>query len=266
LTGDAIVAFQEAWVEADGFRIRYLEAGDGPPLVHLHSAGGLRMDRSHELLARQFRVILFEMPGFGTEENKRTQTMPELAATMATACEQLGLTRFNLMGTSFGAKTAVWLALRRPELVRALVLEGSGAIRPEGMRPPSGSPDEIASRLYAHPERMPPIKKADPARAARVFTLTQRLRGPDRDAELESRLRDVAIPTLVVFGTRDSVVSPDMGRIYKDLMPDAHLVFLYDAGHEAAAERPEAFVEVAGDFLERADAFVISRSRTVILP
>jgi pimeloyl-ACP methyl ester carboxylesterase len=62
------------------------------------------------------------------------------------------------------------------------------------------------------------------------------------------------------------VITPEMGRIYKDLMPDAHLVFIYDAGHEAAAERPEAFVEVVGDFLEREDAFVISRSRTVILP
>jgi pimeloyl-ACP methyl ester carboxylesterase len=260
------VAFQEAWVEADGFRIRYLEAGEGPPLVHLHSGGGLRLDRSHELLARQFRVILFEMPGFGAEENKRTRTIPELAATMAAACEQLGFTRFNVTGTSFGAKVALWLAVQRPELVRALVLEGSGAIRPEGSRPPSGSPEEIARRLYAHPERMPPIKKADPARSGRIAELRQRLRGPDRDAELESRLRDLAIPTLVVFGTRDSVIAPEMGRIYKGLMPAAHLVFIYDAGHEAAAERPEAFVEVVGDFLEREDAFVISRSRTVILP
>ena len=39
-----IVAFQERFVEADGFRIRYMEAGDGPPLVHLHGAGGLRLN------------------------------------------------------------------------------------------------------------------------------------------------------------------------------------------------------------------------------
>ena len=36
---------------------------------------------------------------------------------------------------------------------------------------------------------------------------------------LEDRLRDLATPTLVVFGTLDSVIPPDMGRIYKDLMP-----------------------------------------------
>ena len=40
------------FVEADGFRIRYMEAGDGPPLVHLHGAGGMRISPAHELLAR----------------------------------------------------------------------------------------------------------------------------------------------------------------------------------------------------------------------
>ena len=98
------MAFTEGWVEADGFRIRYLTAGEGPPLVHLHGAGGLRLNPGHDLLARQFRVIAFEMPGFGAEENQRTRDMPELAATMAKAAQALGLDRFNLMGTSFGGK------------------------------------------------------------------------------------------------------------------------------------------------------------------
>jgi pimeloyl-ACP methyl ester carboxylesterase len=96
--------------------------------------------------------------------------------------------------------------------------------------------------------------------------LVRRLRGPNRDPELEARLRDLATQTLVVFGTLDGVIPPDMGRIYKELMPNAHLVFVYDAGHAIAAERPEAFAEVVVDFLERTDAFVISRGRTVVLP
>jgi hypothetical protein len=43
-------------------------------------------------------------------------------------------------------------------------------------------------------------------------------------------------------------------------------VFVYDAGHAIAAERPEAFVDVVADFLERGDAFLIRRSRTVVFP
>ncbi len=241
------MAFNEAWVEADGFRIRYLAGGEGPPLVHLHGAGGLRLNPGHDLLAQRFRVVAFEMPGFGAEENRRTSDMPELAATMAKAAQALGLQRFNLMGTSFGGKTSLFLALQSPELVRALVLEAPAAIRPLGMRPPSGSPEEVARRLYAHPERMPPLPNVDPAQALRIATLTQRLRGPDRDADLEARMRGLTVPVLAVFGTRDNVIPPDLGHLYKDLIPDAHLVFVYDAGHSISAERPEAFVEVVSD-------------------
>jgi len=108
--------FEEGFVEADGFRIQYLEAGDGPPLVHLHGAGGLRLTPAHDLLSRQFRVIAFEMPGFGeSRENTQTREMPELANTMARAAGKLGLDAFNLMGTSFGGKTALWLALQQPQ-------------------------------------------------------------------------------------------------------------------------------------------------------
>src|SRR5207302_8188124 len=103
--------FRESFVEAYGFRIRYMEGGEGPALVHLHGAGGLRLTPAHDLLARHFRVVAFEMPGFGASaENTRSQSMPELAATMAAAAAKLGLDHFNLMGTSFGGKTAPWLA------------------------------------------------------------------------------------------------------------------------------------------------------------
>jgi pimeloyl-ACP methyl ester carboxylesterase len=70
----------------------------------------------------------------------------------------------------------------------------------------------------------------------------------------------------VVFGTLDRVMPPEMGRHYKALLPNCHLVFVYDAGHLIGAERPEAFAEVVGDFLERREAFVISRRETLIYP
>jgi pimeloyl-ACP methyl ester carboxylesterase len=259
--------FTEGHVEADGFRIRYLAAGEGPAVVHLHGAGGLRLTPGHDLLSRLFRVIAFEMPGFGTSpENDRTGDMPELAATMAKAAAALGLDQFNLMGTWFGAKTALWLAARQPERVRSLVLEAPAAIRPEGSEPPAGSPEEMARRLHAHPERVAPLPPPDPAVRAKQARLVARLRGPDRDSDLEALLPGLAIPTLVLFGTVDRVIPPDMGHFYKELMPNCHLVFVYDAGHAISTDRPEAFAEVVADFVERREAFVISRSATIIHP
>lgn len=264
-------AFREGHVEADGFRIRYAAAGPadggGQPLVHLHGAGGMRLTPAHDLLAKQFRVITFEMPGFGhSPENTRSRTMPELALTMARALDALGLDRVNLWGTSFGGKAALWLAVQQPERLRALVLEAPAAIRPEGVEAPSGTPEEMARRLYGHPERLKALPPFDPAVQQKTRPLVMRLMAPPRDADLEARMRTLDVPTLVLFGTLDHVIPNTMGRLYKELMPNCQLSLVYDAGHVIAAERPEAFVEVVGDFIERHEAFVISRTETVIHP
>ncbi len=259
--------FGEGFVEADGFRIRYREKGSGPPLVHLHGAGGLRLTPGHDILARDHRVIAFEMPGFGASpENTRSPDMAALAATMAAAAAALGIGRFSLWGTSFGGRCACWLAAQFPERLEALVLEAPAAIRPEGLRPPSGTPEEMARLLFAHPERVAPLPPVDPAIRDKTQRLVGRLSGPHRDPELERRLRALEVPTLVLFGTLDRVIPPEMGRHYKTLMPNCHLVLVYDAGHGISSDRPEAFGEVVLDFLERREAFVISRTETVIHP
>ena len=259
--------FREAFVEADGFRVRYMEAGQGAPLVHLHGAGGMRLTPGHDLLRRHYRVIALEMPGFGpSSENTRTRTMAELAATMAAAVSNLGIHKFNLMGTSFGGKVALWLAMQQPERVEGLILEAPAAIRPAGSEPPSGSPEEMARRLYAHPERLGPLPIPDPAVQAKTQAFVARLRGLDRDADLENKMRGLATPTLVLFGTLDRVIPPEMGHFYKALLPNCHLVFVYDAGHAISTDRPEAFAEVTLDFLERHEAFVVNRAETVIHP
>jgi pimeloyl-ACP methyl ester carboxylesterase len=261
------VAFSEGFVEADGFRIRYMAAGEGTPLAHLHGAGGMRLTRAHDLLSRHHRVIVFEMPGFGqSAANTRTQTARELGATMGAAVAALGIDKFNLMGTSFGGKVALWTALQQPDRVQALVLEAPGAIRPAGHQPPSGTPEEIARLIHAYPERLGALPAADPEVQAKQRALVGRLRGPDRDPDLEARMRDLATPALVLFGTLDRVMPPEIGRCYKVLLPNCHLVFVYDAGHEISTDRPEAFAEVTADFLERHEAFVISRTNTVIHP
>jgi pimeloyl-ACP methyl ester carboxylesterase len=261
------VAFSEGFVEADGFRIRYMEAGEGVPLVHLHGAGGMRLTRAHALLSRRHRVIVFEMPGFGLSPvNERTRTLRELGATMGNAVTALGIERCNLMATSFGARVALWLALQQPERVQALVLEAPAAIRPSGHQPPSGTQEQIARQLYAHPERVEPTAPIDPDVQAKQRVLTSRLRGPDRDTDLEARLHDLATPTLVLFGTSEKVIPPEMGRHYKTLLSNCHLMFVYDAGHEISTDRPEAFADVVADFLERHEAFVINRKETLISP
>lgn len=195
-------AFREGSVEAGGVRVRYREAGQGPPLVHLQPAGAPGPTPAHDLLWGRFRVVIIETTEAGGS-----------AATLAPALGALGLDAFDLMGTAAAATAALALALHAPARVRALVLEA-----PVGI-----------------------------------------------DAELERRLPDVVAPTLVLLGTRDDPAR-EAARTCQTRVANGHLVLVYDAGPAIGADRPAAFAEVVIDFLERHEAFVISRARTVIHP
>jgi pimeloyl-ACP methyl ester carboxylesterase len=208
------------------------------------------------------------MPGFGASpENTRHQRMPDLARTMLEAVSALGIERFDLMGTSFGGKTALWAALIAPERIQALVLESPAAIRPEGSGPPqAATPQELAALLYAHPERVPPSRLPDAAQRAKTLPMVTRLMGPARDPELEEAILGLPVPVLVVFGTEDRLIPPEMGRFYKQLLPNCQLLFVYDAGHAVAADRPEAFTEAVSDFLDRHEQYVVSRRSSALFP
>jgi pimeloyl-ACP methyl ester carboxylesterase len=248
--------FEEGYVAADGFDVRYLAAGDGPPLVCLHGAAGPRLSGGHSLLADDGRrVIVLQAPGFGNSApNERSASMAELAATMLAACDALGLESFSLWGTSFGGRLALWLASLAPARVPALVLAAPAAILPAGpVSPPT--PDMI----FHHPERLPAREPLSPQVDAQQRALVARLIGSaPRDPALEERMRRLDVPTLVVWGTEDRAISPRMAREYPALMPRCRLVFVYDAGHGIDADRPEAFAAVVGDFLERGEQFVVA--------
>ena len=146
------------------------------------------------------------------------------------------------------------------------MLEAPAAIRPEGHTRGDVPPEQRASLLYAHPERQPPMPRPDPAVVAKQEALVQRLRGPNRDPELESQLGDMNVPTLVLFGTRDRMIPPEMGRIYRAKLPNCHFVLVYDAGHAIDADRPEAFASVVSDFLERHEQFIVTRTSGLVNP
>ena len=86
------------------------------------------------------------------------------------------------------------------------------------------------------------------------------------DPELEAALRTLEVPTLVLFGTEDRVVAPELGRVYNEIMPRCHFVLVYDAGHSIAQDRPEAVASVVGDFVERKSQFVHSAASSVLNP
>jgi len=222
------VTFTERFVTADGVRIRYLEAGQGTPVIVLHGSDGLTPSPLNNLLAKQFRVITFEIPGFGRSAvQERSRSMRDLAHTLAEAVTAVGLERYGLVSTTSSASLALWQAIDAPERIDVLVLISPLALLPEGRATASG------------------------------FT---------PDPELERKLGDIKVATLMLLGTKDEVIPPETGRLYVERIPNCYYALVYDAGHAIEAERPEALFAAVRDFLEQRETFVVSRKNTVINP
>jgi pimeloyl-ACP methyl ester carboxylesterase len=266
LIGQTGVSFIEQSVTVGSFEIRVVEAGSGDPIVYLHGGGGLHPSGALELLAESFRVVALQIPGFGrSAENRRTGSLDELAETMADAAAAAGVgAPYVLLGTSFGGATALHMALRSPDQISALVLESPAAFRPAGWSPPA--PDAIRRALFAHPERMAAREPPDPEVVRKQQLLMSRLLDSIDQPALGQRLREVRVPTLVLFGTEDGLFPPEMGRTYRALMPNCSFMLVYDAAHEVGSDRPEAVAALVADFARRRETFIIGNQSTVLAP
>ena len=219
-----------------------------------------------DALGQQYRVIALELPGFGASPaNTRSQSVPELAHTVAQAAAQVVPDNYTLIGTSFGANVALWQALQSPDMVEALVLIAPTAIRPAA-GPLAGTPEETAKRLFAHPEKASGFASIDPAIVAKEQALVQRLTGGTHDAEAERRLGEIPCATLVLFGSEDKLVAPEAARIYRARIPNSNIAFVYDAGHLIEAERPEALVNAVSDYVALRETFIVGRQTGIINP
>lgn len=116
------------FLEVNGVRLHYVERGSGPPLVLLHGNGSMIQDFETsgliDLAARNYRVIVFDRPGFGHSDRPRNVvwTPAAQAELINSALERLGVSHAIVLGHSWGASVAVALALTYPNLVQGLVL------------------------------------------------------------------------------------------------------------------------------------------------
>ena len=85
-------------------------------------------------------------------------------------------------------------------------------------------------------------------------------------ADVEARLPDVQCPTLVVFGRDDKSVQSDAAATYRERIPNCNIAFVYAAGHDIAADRPQALTNLVSDYLERRETFIVQNRSSVINP
>jgi pimeloyl-ACP methyl ester carboxylesterase len=138
------------FLEVNGVRLHYVERGSGQPLVLLHGNGSMIEDFESsgliDLAAKDYRVIVFDRPGFGHSDRPRNVvwTPDAQAELIKRALERLGVSNAIVLGYSWGASVAVALALKYPGLVRGLVLAS-------GYYYPTVRPDVVAMAAPALP-------------------------------------------------------------------------------------------------------------------
>jgi pimeloyl-ACP methyl ester carboxylesterase len=246
--------------------IEVLEAGEGPPLLFLHGAGGVpAWEGVLPLLSRHYHVYAPLLPGFGQSTGlDHLDDQWDLFLHGFDVLEALGLERPYVLGESLGGWLAAEMAALRPKEIGRLALAAPlGLWRDEAPVVDlfGHMTHELVPYLFHDPEtpaaqRMLALtslfSEKDDRTEEQVELLIGLVRGlrtaakflfPIPERGLEKRLPRITAPTLVVWGDGDRFVAPLYARLFADRIPGARLAMIERAGHLIGLERPEPYAD-----------------------
>ena len=251
-------------ITVSGVRVELIERGAGKPLLFLHPGIGIEptaavLDR----LAARARVLAPVHPGFGrSEQPKSFDTVDDLAYFYLDLLDELDLRDTVVVGVSFGGWIAAEMAIKSTARISHLVLANAVGIK-VGDRETRDIVD-----IYAIPEKeFVELAYFDPAAgthdykampddevlaAARNREATARYAWSPymHDPKLRGRLHRIRVPTLLLWGTADRILSEPYGRAYAAAIPAARFEPIERAGHFPHLEQPQAFADKVFAFVD----------------
>jgi len=247
-----------------GHEIGYAEAGGGAatPIVFLHGVGSDKSVWRPQLahFGRARRTIAFDYPGYGDSDPAPDgTTRDDYASAIISGLNELGVDRAHICGLSLGGVVAIAMHHAAPERCASLVLADTFAVHPEGRaiyeRSITGSRDLPAMAearvdvLIAQPadpavrrEVVETMSRIDPA-AYRIGAEAVWL------ADQRDRAGQIRVPTLVLVGDQDFITPVDLSNELVDLIPDARMQVIANAGHLTNFEKPAEFNAILDDFI-----------------
>lgn len=254
-----------------GFRLHYIEAGRGAPVILLHGLGGdgSRWGPVIEPLARDFRVIALDQIGFGESDKPLANYHSGMLADyLAGFMRAVGIPTASLVGNSMGASVSQYMAVHYPAMVDRLVLvDGTGYRR----RPGEGAPPDPHLRqiqngvtleetreffriLFYDKSRVTDrlVEEQLIMRLRAAYTITKMQEAGDKGlgGVTEEETRAIRAPTLIIWGKYDELASPaGADRLERDI-PGSRKVLIDRAGHMPQIEQPEEFARIVRDFLK----------------
>ena len=245
-----------------GIELEVLRRGEGPPVVLLHGMDTVSPKSPFlDLLARQVEIIAPSAPGFANSPRPQDfDTIYDLVHLYLALLDQMPYEKVTLMGLSFGGWLAAEVAVASCHRIAHLIL-----VDPVGIKIGGREERDILDVFNTNPAEVRRKSWHDP------------VKGPDYDAmtdeelviharnwealclyawhpymynpQLKQWLGRISVPSLVLWGDHDGVVTPDYGRAYTKLIRRAEFALIEGAGHHPEAEQPERFVERVMGFL-----------------
>jgi pimeloyl-ACP methyl ester carboxylesterase len=251
----------------NGIRIETIERGSGQPLLFLHPGIGIGatapvLDR----LAERARLIAPSHPGFGgSEQPPSFDSIDDLAYFYLDLMEELDLDHAIVAGVSLGGWIAAEMAVKSCARISHLVLAN-----PVGIKISGRETRDIADIFALTEEQLAELAYFDPAAGkldykamteAEVRIVARNREATARygwspylhDPKLKDRLHRVRVPTLLLWGAADRILSPSYGQAYCAAIAGARIEPIARAGHFPHLEQPDefarrlfAFVDAAG--------------------
>jgi pimeloyl-ACP methyl ester carboxylesterase len=256
------------YAEGGGTRFAYRRFGipGRPPLVFFQHFMGTLDDHDPALsdaFATDREVILFDNTGVASSTGTVPDTIEAMARDAITFTDALGLTTIDIVAHSMGGLVAQEVTLARPDLVRRLVLVGTGPRGGEGIGALPAWVGELFTRKYEQQEDMwlpilfAPTQSSQAAGRAYVERILTRA---DRDTPVSGQsiaaqgaalaaygaakdpsyahLKGLGLPVLVVNGTDDIVIPTINSYVLQQFLPNAELILYPDANHGSHFQYP----------------------------
>jgi pimeloyl-ACP methyl ester carboxylesterase len=246
-----------------GIELEVLRRGAGRPILLLHGFDTVDPTAPFlDALARHGEVVAPSSPGFGDSRRPPDfDTVYDLVHLYLAALAALPGDKITVLGFSFGGWLAAEVAAASTHRIDKLILVDPVGIKISDRETPdildifNKSPDEVRRRRWHDPARFAPdynamsdealVIHARNREALCLYAWHPYMYNP----QLPRWLGRIDVPTLVLWGESDGVVTPGYGRAYAEMIPSARFEPVARAGHHPEIEQPAAFTDHVARFL-----------------